>query len=266
MTESVGKSYVVYDAVRYGKLGADHMRFSNDGRSTKKLGSTEAHSFTDEKIGTIVCTGTPYPKKGPVPPRAHPPTVPSNGASCRFGTVTWGASVSRRVIVAASDRRRTLPNIWVTLRLRDVVQLRSRFTTDHNYPRLAQDLVAAYSEKMSQDVGSVGSRYTNSNAEPAGRGVTCQLPSAAASTVTLLDVQMDRTPENGAGSVRRRIGDQPGSVEPAYQLGQRNLGFTPGQRATEAQVDAAAEPQVLVVTPIRVESVRIVEALRVAAA
>ncbi|SOF03368.1 hypothetical protein SAMN05446589_10668 [Streptomyces sp. OV198] len=150
MTESVGKTYVVYDAVRYGKLGADHMRFSNDGRSTKKLGSTEAHSFTDEKIGTIVCTGTPYPKKGPVPPRAHPPTVPSKGASCRSGTVTWGASVGRRVIVAASDRRRTPPNIWVTLRLRDVVQLRSRFTTDHNYPRLAQDLVAAYSEKMSQ--------------------------------------------------------------------------------------------------------------------
>ncbi|MGW4983052.1 hypothetical protein [Streptomyces mirabilis] len=69
--------------------------------------------------------------------------------------------MSRRVIVAASDRRRTPPNVWVTLRLRDVVQLRSRFTTDHNYPRLAQDLVAAYSEKMSQDVGSMGSRYTN---------------------------------------------------------------------------------------------------------
>ncbi|MFF1605677.1 hypothetical protein ACFVYV_51655, partial [Streptomyces mirabilis] len=33
---------------------------------------------------------------------------------------------------------------------RDVVQLRSRFATNHNYPRLAQDLVAAYSEKMSQ--------------------------------------------------------------------------------------------------------------------
>ncbi|MET7784223.1 hypothetical protein ABZT28_52735 [Streptomyces sp. NPDC005388] len=66
VTESVGKTYVVYDAVRYGKLGADHMRCSNDGRSTKKLGSTEAHSFTDEKIGTIVCTGTPYPKKGTV--------------------------------------------------------------------------------------------------------------------------------------------------------------------------------------------------------
>lgn len=51
------------------------------------------------------------------------------------------------------------------------------------------------------------------------RGATFQLPSAAISTVTLLDVEMDRTPENGAGPVRRRVSDQPGAVEPEYQLG-----------------------------------------------
>src|SRR5581483_6493021 len=89
---------------------------------------------------------------------------------------------------------------------------------------------------------------------------------AAPSTAALLDVQMDRSPKNGAGPVGRRVCDQPGAVEPAYQPGQRDLGFPSGQWAAETEVDAAAEPQVLVVTSIRVEAVRVVEAVRIAAA
>ncbi|WP_329536925.1 hypothetical protein OG568_50965 (plasmid) [Streptomyces sp. NBC_01450] len=66
ITESVGRTYVVYDGTRYGKLGANHMRCSSDGRRAIKMGSTEAHSFAEGKFGSLVCTGAPYPKKGTI--------------------------------------------------------------------------------------------------------------------------------------------------------------------------------------------------------
>src|SRR5260370_3301117 len=77
---------------------------------------------------------------------------------------------------------------------------------------------------------------------------------------------MGRAAQGRVGPVRRRVGDQPGINEPTGQFRQRHLGLHPRQRGPEAVVDAAAEAEVLVVTSVRVEPIRVTESAGVPAA
>lgn len=79
-------------------------------------------------------------------------------------------------------------------------------------------------------------------------------------------VQVDGASQDGAGPVGRWVGDQCRSFQAAYERGQCGLGLQSSHRAAEAQVDAAAEAQVLVVLSVGIEVVGVVEAVRVAAA
>src|SRR5258708_39413920 len=81
-----------------------------------------------------------------------------------------------------------------------------------------------------------------------------------------VDEEMSGASQTGIRAVGRRIGDESRVLQPAGQLGERDLRLRPGQRSTEAVMDAAAEAQMLVVLAVGVEAVGIWDAGRVAAA
>src|SRR4029453_13194814 len=74
---------------------------------------------------------------------------------------------------------------------------------------------------------------------------------------------MSGAARRGILPVRGRVLQEPGVLQPAGELGQRDLGLLTREPGAEAVVDAGEEAQMLVVLPLRVESVRIRKAVRV---
>lgn len=77
---------------------------------------------------------------------------------------------------------------------------------------------------------------------------------------------MPWTAQRGAGAVWRWVGEKPRRPQPLGQRDECDLRLDPRQRSSHAVVQAAAEPEVLVVRAVGIEAVRIGEAQRVAAA
>jgi hypothetical protein len=68
-----------------------------------------------------------------------------------------------------------------------------------------------------------------------------------------------------ARSVGGRVIQEPRVLQAPHELPQGELHLQPSERGAEAVVDAAAEPEVLVVLPPRIEPLGVLEARRVAA-
>ena len=78
-----------------------------------------------------------------------------------------------------------------------------------------------------------------------------------------VDQQMARTAEHLTASVRRRIDDQPRTLDPSEEGLKGGIYLQPRERSAEADVNAAAPTEMLIVLSRRVELVRVTEPLRV---
>ena len=80
-----------------------------------------------------------------------------------------------------------------------------------------------------------------------------------------LDDEVAGASQDRVGPVLRGVGDEPGVLQPARELGQRDLRLLPGEWGAEALVESAPEAEVLVVPACGIEAVGVAEALGIAA-
>src|SRR5215470_8409777 len=102
--------------------------------------------------------------------------------------------------------------------------------------------------------------------ERASAGGCLSRQAASGRDAVELDREMARTSQDRARPVLGRVRDESGLLQPARQLRQRDLRLSSGEGSAEAGVDAAAEPEMLVVLAFGIEAIRVAEAVGIAVA